>query len=293
MSKEELLRALMSHQTIVEKVMAHFDVLPVKFGTFLSEEQVLKLLQYGYKTFQSFLMEFSKKVQMELIVTWNVNTVISAIAAEPDVATMVAEAKTLQGQSNQAGIKIGQLVASKLSMRKTALADEIVSAVGTTSLKQHVNPILSDQIVVNLGLMLESNKTAMLERTVNELDSRFNQQLTFKLVGPLPPYSFATVRVKTPDFETINHARQRLGLSASASLQEIDNSWRAMARIVHPDQEAGNAAEFRQLAKDYRLLHDYWTTLIGNDRTDTKCCFSEESCSTPLFSIGKPEEPNE
>jgi len=293
MSKEELLRALMDHQKIVETVMAHFDVLPVKFGTFLLQEQVLTLLKHGYKTFQSFLMKFSNKVQMELVVTWDINTVISTIAAEPDVATLVAEAKALKPQPDtQAGIIIGQLVESKLSKRKATLAEEIESAVGTICLKKHSNPILSDQIIVNLGLLLESKETEILERTVNELDERFNQQLTFKIIGPLPPYSFATVRVEKPDFETINHARKRMGLSVSASLQEIDARYRAIARIVHPDQAAGNAAAFRQLTADYRLLRDCWTTLIGNDNTDTKCRFSRTLCSTPVFSIGKPEEPN-
>ena len=61
-------------------------------------------------------------------------------------------------------------------------------------------------------------------------------------------------------FEELDQARRLFSLHERATLREIKNRHRALAKRFHPDQvENGDPEQMRQVNAAYRLLIDYCT----------------------------------
>ena len=95
------------------------------------------------------------------------------------------------------------------------------------------------------------------------LNTEFNETLNFRCVGPLPPYSFYTLEIKTVKNEDIDWARKRLGLSGDiTSKNEIKKAYQRQALSTHPDRNLnapGAGKEFDDVNKAYKILEDYCT----------------------------------
>ncbi len=100
----------------------------------------------------------------------------------------------------------------------------------------------------------------MLDQRLADLDEEFESRLNFRSIGPLPPYSFATVEVSLPSFEAVDRSRRVLSLGESAGLAEIKSAYRRQIRQVHPDcTTAGPVSEggASDLTDAYKTLMKY------------------------------------
>src|SRR5574337_721947 len=102
------------------------------------------------------------------------------------------------------------------------------------------------------------------ETTEERISNRYDGAIDFRCVGPLPPYSFATVEVRSFEFEEIDRARRLLGLGEQATLQDAKEAYRRLVQQCHPDlisdggkvgQKANGA--FEAATQAYRLLGEY------------------------------------
>jgi hypothetical protein len=92
------------------------------------------------------------------------------------------------------------------------------------------------------------------------LDGEFGGQLHFRCVGPLPPYSFATVEAQVPSFDDLDKARRFLNLAEKATYKEIKHAYHQMAGQLHPDHNIeGPKAQklMAELTTAYRMLTTY------------------------------------
>ena len=120
-------------------------------------------------------------------------------------------------------------------------------------------------MILNTALLLERAREGEVGKTLERLNGRYGDSIDFRCVGPLPPYSFATVEIKTFEFETIDRARWLLGLLEDAGLAEIRDAYRRLVKQCHPDhtfQQAGEAGRdaagsFEAVTEAYRLLGEY------------------------------------
>jgi hypothetical protein len=120
-----------------------------------------------------------------------------------------------------------------------------------------VNAVVNDQVVVNLAFLLPVGSEAEFERRVESLDEQFSGNLNFKVIGPLPPYSFGTVEVEHLLPEDIAWAQQTLGLGPAATGDQIRAAYLQQARLAHPDnnpQDEKAAQHFDEVNSAYRML---------------------------------------
>ena len=123
---------------------------------------------------------------------------------------------------------------------------------------------MDDQMVANLALLVAKDAGDALDRRLAELDEEFGKRLNFRCIGPLPPYSFATVEVSLPSFETIDRARRILSLGERAGLADIKSAYRRRIRQVHPDLSsavAGDGSPAARLTDAYKTLMNYAAAL--------------------------------
>jgi hypothetical protein len=112
-------------------------------------------------------------------------------------------------------------------------------------------------MVTNVALLLDATRQNDLDERLETLDALFNGRLQIRCVGPLPPYSFATLEIQTLPFEAVDAARQLLGLAEDVNTAEIKRAYRQLAAQAHPDlnPSAAHAAEHMEaLTAAYQLL---------------------------------------
>jgi hypothetical protein len=262
MKRNEAARFLVAHQRVVETVMRDFPVLPVKFGTVLPDETwVGRLLAQGEGLFRSAFEKITSRVQMEVVVLWDLQEVFQQIGQEPPIAQLKEQiAGRAAEDTTTKRLAVGQMVYCSLERRRAALRDQLLSPLRALALDLVVNPPMDDSMVANAALLLDETGQAALDGQLEQLDQEFDGKLLLRCVGPLPPYSFATVDVQVPSFEAIDQARRQLELAKTAEATEIRRAYRRIAGRLHPDhnrQDAEAERHMTELSEAYRLLLTY------------------------------------
>ena len=263
LSREDAVRYLLAHQRVVESVMRTSAALPVKFGTDLANEAaVASMLACGTTILAPPLAELSQHVQVELIVSWSIDDVLREVAAEDAVVRLKAQiaAETDGATSRDQRLAIGRLVKDSIDRRRESYRSRIVTTVRSVAADLVENALMDDQMVANLALLLAKDASDALDHRLAELDEEFGKRLNFRCIGPLPPYSFATVEVGLPSFEAVDRARRVLSLGERAGLAEIKSAYRRQIRQVHPDLTAAvhvDEGDATRLTDAYKTLMNY------------------------------------
>lgn len=291
---------LVAHQRVVEQVMEDYPMLPVKFGTVLPDEDTVRhLLAQGESLFRSNLEKNTGLVQMEVVVLWNLAKVFEEISQEEPVAQLKAQIGSRPPEETKAErIAVGRIVHTLLEKRRTALQDRVLPPLREVALDMVVNPSMDDSMVANVALLVESAVQAdgreALDQQLQLLDRELGGRYTFRQVGPLPPYSFATVEVHAPSFEEVDRARRYLELGETAASGEIKAAYRRLAGRFHPDFNPNDPeaeARMAELTQAYRFLTTYADSqAMGADADGTGstevaeiCCFDRQAVEQTLL----------
>jgi hypothetical protein len=268
LERQEALRYLVAHQQVVEAVTETYPILPMKFGTVVpDEERAERLLTQGESLFRALLGQIAGRRQVEVVVLWDVRQVFQAIGQEPAIVELQRQ---IVGQAPEQAIdqrvELGRLVKTALEQRRTGLRNRLLPTFQAMTPDLVDNPLMDDSMVVNVALLLDDAGRAELERQVELLDAAYAQgemaslSLRFRIVGPLAPYSFATIEAQLPTFAAIDQARRMLDLSETSSFNAIKQAYRRLAGQIHPDvnADAPEATErMAALTQAYRLLSAY------------------------------------
>jgi hypothetical protein len=295
LDRSEAARYLVAHQSVVETVMRVFPLLPVKFGTILADEnQVRCMLAQGAEIFHSALDKFAGQVQMEVVVLWNLQPVFQAIAGEPTIQSLKARIENRPAEETMPErIAVGQLVQATLQHYRAALCNEILPPLHELCLDATANPVMDDRMVANTALLVDAYGRQALERRLDELDAAYERgerktpgdtPLTFRFVGPLPLYNFATVEAQPVPYDTLDLARKGLGLPDTATRSEIKHAYHRAAARLHPDLNPDlkdAEALMTELSQAYRLVEAYADSQAYAGRET--CDFSREAAERTLL----------
>lgn len=263
LEREQAMHCLVTHQCVVEDVMRSFTVLPVKFGASLpNAEEARRFLAQGKELFSAALAKLAGQVQLEVAALWNLQEVLQEIGREESIMQSKAEALGGGGTATLTDrVAVGQMVQSALERRRAALRDRLlIPTLSDVAFDIVVNPIMDDSMVANLALLVSQSGRIAVEQRLEALDEDLGGKFNFRCVGPLPPYTFASVEVRTPPFEAIDEARRLLGLEEKTTTDEIKQSYRRLAGKWHPDHNLGNPeaeTHMAALTRSYDLLTVY------------------------------------
>ncbi len=301
LTRPEAAAYLVAHQRVVETVMRGFPTLPVKFGTVLAgERQVTTLLAQGESLFNSALKKYGNRVQMEVIVLWNVEYVFQQIAIDETVQQAKLKLENCSPEEKLPNrIAIGKLVQTILNNRRAKLSAEILPVLQNIAKETMVNPLMDDSMVLNSALLLDEKGCKALDQTLEVLDASFegrgytgSASMVFRRVGPLPPYSFTTIDVQPLSVDAVGAARQLLGLEESPTLKEMQRAYHREVTKLHPDlhpELSGDDAGMTRISQAYRLLSDYAESRPAGMKA-ARCDLSREAISQAmLISIQRPD----
>ena len=261
MLKETLGHYLVKHQTIIEKIMREYTIIPMKFGTFaFNDDEAIEVLKRGYCQFKELLINMDGKIELDVAATYNdLDSIIKEIAdVDEGIREFKAEiAKRPSSQTLQDRIKIGMMIKEALSKRREKEQSHIIEFLKGVAVDFQKHQVMDDKMILNCAFLLEKSKEINFDAALKELNQEYKEKVNFRCVGPLPPYSFATCQLKKIGYSQIDEAKRLLGLRENTSLEEIKESYRQLAQRNHPDKRPENSElkeGFEKVTSAYKLL---------------------------------------
>jgi len=272
--KETLLRNLAVYQAVIEKVMKSHSIIPIKFGTILQGEKDLKnMLEKGYGQINTNLKEMEDKIELDVAALWSdMETVLKELAGEEEIKRLKEAALTkTPEQVFEIKTQLGKLVKDTLDRNREECASQLLDVMKKEAEIYHSHPVMDDSMIMNTAFLIDKDRQEIFESKVDQLDNQYNGKINFRIVGPLPPYSFTTLEMKKVEFGELNQAREMLGLGEESTSLEIREAYREMSKKFHPDKYPGDQEaqkRFEKITGAYNMLTDYCH--------EDKCSFKEE-----------------
>lgn len=264
MRKDALAKMLIAHQKVIELIMQGAEtVLPFRLGTYVpSEETVTEILLKGKKLIRPLFETIGGKIEMDVVATWaDFAAVIKEISEENGIKKFKQSlAGNSRGVSVDDQMKIGLMIKEALDRKRLEISRQITEHLKSATCAQCRHENMDDQMVMNSAFLIEAKRRPEFERVLDELNTQFAEKLNFRCVGPLAPYSFYTLELKTIRWEDVDWARHIMGLGDTASAEEIKKAFQHAAHTKHPDhcvQTAEAERSFNELNSARRIVLEY------------------------------------
>lgn len=258
LAREKTVRDLATHQFVIEKVMQRFTILPVKFGTMLeTEDDVITFLKKGYILLGDELRKMAGKIELNVVASWDVQKVLAVLYR--DNARLQKKQKDIAMQSDTVSLEdkiaLGRLVEQTLQAQKTRYHRVILQTLEEETVDVCLHDLVSDEMIFNAAFLLEKKNEELFTETVTVLDHKLENAANFRMVGPLPVYSFSTILFDSIDPRRFEEAKKIFGLNGEITAKAVHDAYRQLAQKCHPDKgSAGNPLTFPVLNAAYRTL---------------------------------------
>ena len=264
LDRQELGHLLVDHQKKIEyfQKVGFSMLLPMKMGTFSqSKEEVCTILQNGYDLILASLQKIDNLTEFNVATVWaDFSKTLEMVSTHPEISAMRKELieKTEQPTETEQ-VAIGMKVQEELINKNTQVELNIINSLSPICIDKSTHDTMNDEMVMNSAFLIEKNNTEKFEEIINQLDEDYNETLNFKLIGPLPCYSFYTIEVKKINHLQVTQAQKTLGLTKESSQGEIKKAYQEKAKELHPDsnQKNTNQEGFNKLNKAYNMLLEY------------------------------------
>jgi hypothetical protein len=291
LEKEAIKESIVRHQEVNNRIFRTRTLVPVRFGTIADDpDQVRELLGKVYLQVKAALKRLERKIELVVRASWDPYAVLKEMKGEIGIEAI--------GVSDFEGkIAIGKRVFETLERRKRTITKRVHKGLYPLavdfSLRRPEGPVCvpgtgREEMIFDCSYLVERKKVALFDEAVNRVANEYEERLTFKYIGPLPPYSFTRLEITQGNFEAVDKARRTLGLPEKASLDEIKACYRRLSLGHHPDRnpdDAGAEERFRNVARAYEILEAY----CGNNRSLEEgriCSFTKDDVESAVMVRG-------
>jgi hypothetical protein len=195
---------MMAHETVIERVMREFTVLPIRFGTVTrnsgspTEDIRHKLLESRFNELHRLHQEIDDKVELGLKVLWR-----DEKAIYQEIVTEHVEIRKLrdsvQGRSPEAThfdrMRLGEMVKKALDRKRAKEAKMLLTHFRPVADRIRENRIIMDRMVLNAAFLVSKDRERECDEIVKRLDEELRERMVFKYTGPNPPFNFCEIAV--------------------------------------------------------------------------------------------------
>jgi hypothetical protein len=188
-----LRRDMKAHSALLNRLVEQGvpGVLPVRFGVVFPTPQLLleRFLKPQYGVLKSHLDRLRGTAEVKLKVTYDEQRVLR------EVVTQHPELAGRRAGSYQSKIDLGQRVASAIRAKQDRDAQWVLEALRPVVREVRLGQAGGDLSVLNASLLVENTGLPKFDRALEKLTAEAGAVMRFDCVGPLPPYSFAEIRL--------------------------------------------------------------------------------------------------
>ena len=193
---------MLAHQKVLEYVMQEYTILPFSFGTVTeSMQEIDNLLRNRYRIFEKNLNWIEGRIELGVKAFWkNPDKVFN------DIATNNGEVKKLKAYIEKTGdqaalIEVGKKVSELLELKKQNYAEVIAEELAPTAVEYKINKSITDAMFLNASFLVNKSREIEFDNVMEELGEKYEGEIDFKYVGPLPVYSFIDLTIELEEWE--------------------------------------------------------------------------------------------
>jgi Gas vesicle synthesis protein GvpL/GvpF len=230
--RSTLLPWLQSSQKVIERLMARGPVLPVALGTVLEDPgRIRHMLASGGRVLEAALEALGRCWQMDLSVRWDLGETVARLMADVPAGMIDAAATGNETARCALDAALAALVAGERRRVQTLVGTALRSVARDIIISEPVEP----DGVVGIAMLVDHLVLRHVETAIDRLDHDFEGRLTYRLIGPLAPYSFATVQVHLAPEAALAGACASLGVERHAAPEKVKAAYRRAVVGLHPD----------------------------------------------------------
>jgi hypothetical protein len=255
-----------------------FNIPYKKVSAVVSKKWVVDYQHLGTETLAKLLIDHQRTI--EHIMELGFNTIIPMRLGT--FANHSSEVITILEKGYDLILETLEKITNKIEIDVVALWSDFGKIISEVALSPEVIG-MKTKIETSGAAITQADQLAIGYLVKKMLDETLAGKLNFKLVGPLPCYSFFTIEVKDLIFEEIDAARKELGLDYSTSEKEIKQAYLNKVKQVHPDTNSGDeaTANFDRINKAFHTMTDFANAVKPASRDEAfslkKKAFTENS----------------
>ncbi len=196
----------LTHQKAIEEAMAGYATLPVRFATVAEDEdKVKRILEKEHDRFKNLLDSIKDKTELGLKAMFKEDVIYKNILEKYEDIRRLKEKVVPKyfgapEKSHYQRMEIGKMVEEALQREKQIVRDDIISTLSPLAVEFKTNDTYGELMIINAAFFVEKTKEADFDQQVQLLDEKYCQKVTFKYVGPLPPFNFVNISINTEDY---------------------------------------------------------------------------------------------
>jgi hypothetical protein len=196
---------ILGHAEVLRAAFEHGPVLPVRLGTAMADADavVRDLLAPTADALASRLEELAGKAEMQVKVMYAEEPLLrSILAADPVLKRAIERSRRLPAAATHFDqIGIGEAIANAVQTRRVADADVLLAVLRPLAVAVSVSAPTHERGALNAAFLVDSEELHRFDSAVEQLSQERGAEMEFKLIGPLPPYSFAEGEWEAVRFE--------------------------------------------------------------------------------------------
>jgi gas vesicle protein GvpL/GvpF len=187
--------ALLAHSEVLHAAMERGPVLPLRFGAVLADEDAVRveLLAPNAAALTARLDALEGTAEFQLKVSFDSERVLSSIlASEGPLADIAASVRALPGAAGHFDrIRLGELISQRIESRAASVEAELIGALEPLAVAVARTERQDEWMALNAAFLVEDAKRREFDAVVDQLAGQHAGDLQFRVIGPLPPHSFA------------------------------------------------------------------------------------------------------
>jgi len=183
---------LLAHAHVLEAVVEDSTVLPMRFGVVLgSDDQVAEqVLQAQEERLRTLLKEFDGLQQLTVKAVHDEQEVLRALLAENPQLRSFRDAVAAGGETYQAKLELGRVVAEGIKDIEQVDAVHLVDQLAPLARDIRIEDQAKRKYVLDAALLVNRADRGEVDGAIARIGKELPPRLRLRFVGPQPPYSF-------------------------------------------------------------------------------------------------------
>jgi hypothetical protein len=184
-------KEVLIHEAVVERLMATFTVLPMRFQSVVEcRDHVLLIMQSGYNDFRDNLEKLHNKIEFSIKVIWHADQI------KEDIVRVLKDGTQKEPELNRSistKYMTHRLEEYRRDILFNAQADELIRtvdrAIGKFATEKKLQKLRTASLVLDAVYLVEQSRKSSFVEMFRHIKSA-HPELEFLLSGPWPAYNF-------------------------------------------------------------------------------------------------------
>jgi hypothetical protein len=188
-TREDLTR----HMAVLEEIAAVTTVVPLRFGTVMPGDDVVRddLLGGRADEVRGMLERLEGRIELSLNGMYEEQVLGEVVGEDREVAAL---RERVRGRDEAATyydrIKLGELVAGAMAAKREQDAERVLAKLRPLADDVHLGELTHERSVLSAAFLVHRDRLPEFDRAADEVARQHRDRIRFRYAGPLPPFDF-------------------------------------------------------------------------------------------------------